>query len=179
MHALASQNIVQNHVDAGKHAHCGLGARMHWRASLQKQHATACSYAHACCACAQDYMAPEVLICPDKRRPEENKDKVLLAYTAQVSFMHMNCSTRAFHHSPVAGLQGRRCCVAACVCHAWRMAVSEHYLLIIAADWQSDLSHACVNCMRVSTACDSRFACVCELHDRWMHGPLAFFATSC
>eukprot|EP00195_Chlamydomonas_chlamydogama_P004613 CAMPEP_0202918608 /NCGR_PEP_ID=MMETSP1392-20130828/73875_1 /ASSEMBLY_ACC=CAM_ASM_000868 /TAXON_ID=225041 /ORGANISM="Chlamydomonas chlamydogama, Strain SAG 11-48b" /LENGTH=478 /DNA_ID=CAMNT_0049611715 /DNA_START=294 /DNA_END=1727 /DNA_ORIENTATION=+ len=31
-----------------------------------------------------DYMAPEVLICPDKRRPEENKDKVLLAYTAQV-----------------------------------------------------------------------------------------------
>lgn len=29
-------------------------------------------------------MAPEVLICPDKRRPEENKDKVLLAYTAQV-----------------------------------------------------------------------------------------------
>ena len=28
--------------------------------------------------------APEVLICPDKRRPEENKDKVLLAYTAQV-----------------------------------------------------------------------------------------------
>ncbi|KAG2429677.1 hypothetical protein HYH02_014015 [Chlamydomonas schloesseri] len=31
-----------------------------------------------------DYMAPEVLVCPDKRRPEENKDKVLLGYTAQV-----------------------------------------------------------------------------------------------
>ncbi|MEW5298547.1 MAG: hypothetical protein WDW38_000717 [Sanguina aurantia] len=31
-----------------------------------------------------DYMAPEVLVCPDKRRPEENKDKLLLAYTAQV-----------------------------------------------------------------------------------------------
>lgn len=31
-----------------------------------------------------DYMAPEVLVCPDKRRPEENKDKALLAYTAQV-----------------------------------------------------------------------------------------------
>ncbi|GIL72256.1 hypothetical protein Vretifemale_2631 [Volvox reticuliferus] len=29
-------------------------------------------------------MAPEVLVCPDKRRPEENKDKVLLGYTAQV-----------------------------------------------------------------------------------------------
>ena len=28
--------------------------------------------------------APEVLICPDKRRPEENKEKVLLAYTPQV-----------------------------------------------------------------------------------------------
>ena len=28
--------------------------------------------------------APEVLVCPDKRRPEENKDKVALAYTAQV-----------------------------------------------------------------------------------------------
>jgi serine/threonine protein kinase len=28
--------------------------------------------------------APEVLICPDKRRPEENKDKELLAYTPQV-----------------------------------------------------------------------------------------------
>lgn len=26
----------------------------------------------------------QVLICPDKRRPEENKEKVLLAYTAQV-----------------------------------------------------------------------------------------------
>ncbi len=33
---------------------------------------------------ALDYMAPEVLVCPDKRRPEENKDKVLLGYTAQV-----------------------------------------------------------------------------------------------
>ena len=37
-----------------------------------------------CLPASQDYMAPEVLICPDKRRPEENKDKVLLAYTAQV-----------------------------------------------------------------------------------------------
>jgi hypothetical protein len=36
------------------------------------------------CLASQDYMAPEVLVCPDKRRPEENKDKVLLAYTAQV-----------------------------------------------------------------------------------------------
>ncbi len=40
--------------------------------------------AHPAHALMQDYMAPEVLICPDKRRPEENKDKVLLAYTAQV-----------------------------------------------------------------------------------------------
>lgn len=32
-----------------------------------------------------DYMSPEVLVCPDKRRPEENKDKVLLAYTSKVS----------------------------------------------------------------------------------------------
>ena len=31
-----------------------------------------------------DYMAPEVLVCPDKRAPEENKDKALLAYTSQV-----------------------------------------------------------------------------------------------
>uniref|UniRef100_A0A7S3VNV4 Protein kinase domain-containing protein n=1 Tax=Dunaliella tertiolecta TaxID=3047 RepID=A0A7S3VNV4_DUNTE len=31
-----------------------------------------------------DYMSPEVLVCPDKRRPEENKDKVLLAYTSKV-----------------------------------------------------------------------------------------------
>ncbi|GAX80680.1 hypothetical protein CEUSTIGMA_g8115.t1 [Chlamydomonas eustigma] len=31
-----------------------------------------------------DVVAPEVLICPDKRRPEENKDKELLAYTPQV-----------------------------------------------------------------------------------------------
>lgn len=29
-------------------------------------------------------MHTQVLICPDKRRPEENKDKALLAYTAQV-----------------------------------------------------------------------------------------------
>ncbi len=28
--------------------------------------------------------APEILICPDKRRPEENKDLVLLAYTELV-----------------------------------------------------------------------------------------------
>ncbi|KAL6752713.1 kinase-like domain-containing protein [Haematococcus lacustris] len=31
-----------------------------------------------------DYMAPEVLVCPDKRRPEENKEKAVLAYTASV-----------------------------------------------------------------------------------------------
>ncbi|KAL3135413.1 hypothetical protein ABBQ32_007595 [Trebouxia sp. C0010 RCD-2024] len=31
-----------------------------------------------------DYMAPEVLLCPDKSRPQENKDKVLLGYTALV-----------------------------------------------------------------------------------------------
>jgi hypothetical protein len=29
-------------------------------------------------------MAPEILVCPDKRRPEENKDMPLLAYTTQV-----------------------------------------------------------------------------------------------
>ncbi|GFH06774.1 protein kinase domain-containing protein, partial [Haematococcus lacustris] len=29
-------------------------------------------------------MAPEVLVCPDKRRPEENKEKAVLAYTASV-----------------------------------------------------------------------------------------------
>jgi hypothetical protein len=27
-----------------------------------------------------DYMAPEVLACPDKRRPDENKDKAGLGY---------------------------------------------------------------------------------------------------
>ncbi|KAA6416482.1 MAG: serine threonine kinase, partial [Trebouxia sp. A1-2] len=31
-----------------------------------------------------DYMAPEVLLCPEKSRPQENKDKVLLGYTAMV-----------------------------------------------------------------------------------------------
>eukprot|EP00798_Chlamydomonas_sp_ICE-L_P005086 gene5086-34884_t len=31
-----------------------------------------------------DYMAPEVLVCPDKRKPEENKEKAVLAYTVQV-----------------------------------------------------------------------------------------------
>ena len=31
-----------------------------------------------------DYMAPEVLICPDKKRPEENKDKTLLVYGPSV-----------------------------------------------------------------------------------------------
>eukprot|EP00775_Hariotina_reticulata_P002434 gene2434-2738_t len=31
-----------------------------------------------------DYMGPEVLVCPDKRQPEENKDKVSLAYNTQV-----------------------------------------------------------------------------------------------
>ncbi|KAK9861181.1 hypothetical protein WJX84_005607 [Apatococcus fuscideae] len=31
-----------------------------------------------------DYMAPEVLVCPEKSRPEENKDKQLLGYTALV-----------------------------------------------------------------------------------------------
>ncbi len=37
------------------------------------------------CVCpAADYMAPEVLVCPDKKRPEENKDKSLLAYGTQV-----------------------------------------------------------------------------------------------
>ncbi|KAK9834350.1 hypothetical protein WJX84_004182, partial [Apatococcus fuscideae] len=31
-----------------------------------------------------DYMAPEVLVCPEKSRPDENKDKQLLGYTALV-----------------------------------------------------------------------------------------------
>ena len=31
-----------------------------------------------------DYMAPEVLICPDKKRPEENKDKTLLVYGTSI-----------------------------------------------------------------------------------------------
>lgn len=44
-----------------------------------------------------DYMAPEVLICPDKRAPDENKDKVLLGYTAQASqrlWMHTHAHER-------------------------------------------------------------------------------------
>ena len=32
-----------------------------------------------------DYMAPEVLVCPDKTDPLENKDKEELAYTKQVN----------------------------------------------------------------------------------------------
>jgi hypothetical protein len=48
--------------------------------------------AHVYFSPSQDYMAPEVLICPDKRRPEENKDKVLLAYTAQVCPHSRLCS---------------------------------------------------------------------------------------
>eukprot|EP00884_Botryococcus_braunii_P001181 jgi/Botrbrau1/11063/Bobra.0302s0006.1 len=31
-----------------------------------------------------DYMSPEVLLCPEKSKPEENKEKVLLHYTEQV-----------------------------------------------------------------------------------------------
>ncbi|KAK9815326.1 hypothetical protein WJX72_001838 [[Myrmecia] bisecta] len=31
-----------------------------------------------------DYMAPEVLVCPEKSRPEENKEKMLLGYNAMV-----------------------------------------------------------------------------------------------
>eukprot|EP00191_Tetraselmis_sp_GSL018_P009462 CAMPEP_0177601282 /NCGR_PEP_ID=MMETSP0419_2-20121207/14156_1 /TAXON_ID=582737 /ORGANISM="Tetraselmis sp., Strain GSL018" /LENGTH=585 /DNA_ID=CAMNT_0019094497 /DNA_START=318 /DNA_END=2076 /DNA_ORIENTATION=- len=31
-----------------------------------------------------DYMAPEVVVCPSKRRPEDNKDKPQLAYSEQV-----------------------------------------------------------------------------------------------
>ena len=31
-----------------------------------------------------DYMAPEVLICPDKKRPEDNKDQTLLIYGTPV-----------------------------------------------------------------------------------------------
>lgn len=32
-----------------------------------------------------DYMAPEVLICPDKKLPEENKNNLSLVYSKQVS----------------------------------------------------------------------------------------------
>lgn len=34
--------------------------------------------------CMQDYMAPEVLRCPFKSRPDENKDNVGLHYGARV-----------------------------------------------------------------------------------------------
>ena len=38
------------------------------------------------------------MVCPDKRRPEENKDKILLAYTSQVggtchTFTHTDTHT--------------------------------------------------------------------------------------
>eukprot|EP00879_Flechtneria_rotunda_P012674 GHRR01013233.1.p1 GENE.GHRR01013233.1~~GHRR01013233.1.p1 ORF type:complete len:863 (+),score=345.89 GHRR01013233.1:1839-4427(+) len=38
-----------------------------------------------------DYMAPEVLVCPDKRQPEENKDKVALSYGRQVDAWAVGC----------------------------------------------------------------------------------------
>ncbi|KAJ9516181.1 hypothetical protein QJQ45_024610, partial [Haematococcus lacustris] len=47
-------------------------------------------------------MAPEVLVCPDKRRPEENKEKAVLAYTASVRLcwlMHISWATSVIHHS--------------------------------------------------------------------------------
>ncbi|KXZ50131.1 hypothetical protein GPECTOR_17g1004 [Gonium pectorale] len=48
-----------------------------------------------------DYMAPEVLVCPDKRRPEENKDKVdswavgILAYELLVGYPPFEQESRA------------------------------------------------------------------------------------
>lgn len=33
-----------------------------------------------------DYMAPEVLVCPDKKFPEQNKDNLSIAYSRQVGF---------------------------------------------------------------------------------------------
>ncbi|WIA08896.1 hypothetical protein OEZ85_008316 [Tetradesmus obliquus] len=38
-----------------------------------------------------DYMAPEVLVCPDKKQPEENKDKASLGYDEQVDAWAAGC----------------------------------------------------------------------------------------
>jgi hypothetical protein len=56
----------------------------------------------------------QVLVCPDKTRPEENKERALLGYGAAVDCW---CGGRPFQCGRVAGRacgwEGRRCCRAA------------------------------------------------------------------